>query len=126
MKFTSVAVAALFIAESQAVLLRDDCKGKWCNKGLPYDLDVPTLNKAEADNVAKTHAFNGATKADAGATAAASAAGADAAAKAAANAAAGAAKADAAAAFAGTSYKDKAAFAGTSYKDKAAVKAKEA
>merc|ERR1719215_1318439 len=107
MKFTSVAVAALFIAESQAVLLRDDCKGKWCNKGLPYDLDVPTLNKAEADNVAKTHAFHGATKADAGAAAAAGAAGADAAAKAAANAAAGTAKADVAAALAGTSYKDK-------------------
>merc|ERR1719503_390432 len=82
MKFTSVAIAALFLAESQAVLLKDDCKGKWCNKGLPYDLDVPTLNKAEADNVAKTHAFNGATKADAGANAAAGAAGADAAAKA--------------------------------------------
>merc|ERR1719215_355882 len=109
MKFTSVAVAALFIAESQAVLLRDDCKGKWCNKGLPYDLDVPTLNKAEADNVAKTHAFNGATKADAGA-----------------NAAAGAAGADAAAAFAGTSYKDKAAFAGAEAANAAAVKAKEA
>merc|ERR1719331_1770375 len=102
MKFTSVAVAALFLAESQAVLLKDDCKGKWCNKGLPYDLDVPTLNKAEADNVAKTHAFNGSTKADAAATAAAAA---DAAAKAAANAAAGAAKADASGAFAGTSYK---------------------
>merc|ERR1719215_657710 len=118
MKFTSVAVAALFLAESQAVLLKDDCKGKWCNKGLPYDLDVPTLNKAEADNVAKTHAFNGATKADA--------AGAYAAAKAAANAAAGTAKADAAAAFAGTSYKDKAAFAGAEAANAAAVKAKEA
>merc|ERR1719224_370719 len=102
MKFTSVAVAALFIAESQAVLLKDDCKGNWCNKGLPYDLDVPTLNKAEADNVAKTQHFNGATKADAVATATAAAAGAD--------AAAGAAKSDAAAAFAGTSYKDKPAF----------------
>merc|ERR1719443_1694337 len=118
MKFTSVAVAALFLAESQAVLLKDDCKGKWCNKGLPYDLDVPTLNKAEADNVAKTHAFNGATKADAGATAAAAAAGAD--------AAAGAAKADAAAAFAGTSYKDKAAFGAAEAANAAAVKAKEA
>merc|ERR1719453_1128871 len=126
MKFTSVAVAALFIAESQAVLLKDDCKGKWCNKGLPYDLDVPTLNKAEADNVAKTHAFNGATKADAGATASAAAAGADAAAKAAANAAAGASKSDAASAFAGTSYKDKAAFSGAEAANAAAVKAKEA
>merc|ERR1719223_1520023 len=113
MKFTSVAVAALFLAESQAVLLKDDCKGKWCNK-------------AEADNVAKTHAFNGATKADAGATAAAGAAAADAAAKAAANAAAGTAKADAAAAFASTSYKDKAAFSGAEATNAAAVKAKEA
>merc|ERR1719230_966557 len=85
MKFTSVAVAALFLANTSAVLLRDDCKGKWCNKGLPYDLDVPTLNKAEADNVAKTQHFNGATKADAVATATA-------------------------AASAGTSYKDAGAF----------------
>ena len=127
MKFTSVAVAALFLAESQAVLLKDvDGKGNWVNKGLPYDLDVPTLNKAEADNVAKTHAFNGATKADAGAAAAAAAAGADAAAKAAADAAAAAAKADASAAFAGTSYKDKAAFGAAEAANAAAVKAKEA
>merc|ERR1719230_2511743 len=119
MKFTSVAVVALFIANSQAVLLKDDCKGKWCNKGLPYDLDVPTLNKAEADNVAKTQHFNGATKADAVATATAAASGADAAAKGAANAAA-------AAAFAGTSYKDKAAFGAAEAANAAAVKAKEA
>merc|ERR1719230_717831 len=103
MKFTSVAVIAALFASTNAVLLRDDCKGSWCNKGLPYDLDVPTLNKAEADNVAKTQHFNGATKADAAADAAAAAAGADAAAKKAADAAAGAAKAAAAAAFAGTS-----------------------
>merc|ERR1711937_318449 len=83
---TSVAVAALFLANTSAVLLKDDCKGKWCNKGLPYDLDVPTLNKAEADNVAKTQHFNGATKADAVATATAAASGADAAAKAASDA----------------------------------------
>merc|ERR1719313_650288 len=110
MKFTSVAVLALFLAESSAVMLRDDCKGKWCNKGLPYDLDVPTLNKAEADNVAKTQHFNGATKADEVAKANAAAAAADASPKAAANAAAGDAKSAAAAAFAGTSYKDKPAF----------------
>merc|ERR1719171_638582 len=130
MKFTSVAVAALFVANTQAVLLqkKDVCgDGKsWCNKGLPYDLDVPTLNKAEADNVAKTQADNGAAKADAGAAAAAAAAGADAAAKSAANAAAGAAKSDAAAAFAGTSYKDKAAFGAAEAANAAAVKAKEA
>merc|ERR1719230_73147 len=115
MKFTSVAVVALFIANSQAVLLKDDCKGKWCNKGLPYDLDVPTLNKAEADNVAKTQHFNGATKADAAATA-----------KGAANAAAGDAKSAAAAAFAGTSYKDAGAFKAAEAANAAAVKAKEA
>merc|ERR1719230_379725 len=126
MKFTSVAVVALFIANSQAVLLKDDCKGKWCNKGLPYDLDVPTLNKAEADNVAKTQHFNGATKADEVAKANAAAAAADASAKGAANAAAGEAKSAAAAAFAGTSYKDKPAFGAAEAANAAAVKAKEA
>merc|ERR1719197_1272398 len=68
MKFTSVAVAALLIANSSAVLLqkqaKDDCGGKWCNKGLAYDLDEGTLRKAEADNAAKTQHFNGATVAD--------------------------------------------------------------
>merc|ERR1719240_592014 len=98
MKFTSLAVAALFLANTSAVQLRDDCNGKWCNKGLAYDLDEATLRKAEADNAAKTHHFNGAT--------------------AAADAAAGAAKADAAAAFAGADYKDRASFK--------AVEAKEA
>merc|ERR1719281_319505 len=112
MKFTSVAVAALFLANTSAVLLRDDCKGKWCNKGLPYDLDVPTLNKAEADNVAKTQHFNGATKAGAVATATA--------------AASGAAKSDAAAAFAGTSYKDAGAFKAAEAANAAAAAAKEA
>merc|ERR1719503_337259 len=113
MKFTSVAIAALFLAESQAVLLKDDCKGKWCNKGLPYDHDVPTLNKAEADNVAKTHAFNGATKAKA-----------DAATKAA-DGAAGAAKSDASAGFAATGYLTP-KFGGAEAANGAAVKAKEA
>merc|ERR550514_1783898 len=54
MKFTSVAVAALFLANSSAVLLqkqaKDDCGGKWCNKGLAYDLDEATLRKAEAND----------------------------------------------------------------------------
>merc|ERR1719321_1719311 len=111
MKFTSLAVAALFLASSSAVLLQDDCKGKWCNKGLPYDLDVPTLNKAEADNVAKTQHFNGAT------TAANNAAGA--------YAGAGQAKAAAAAAFAGADYKDRASFQAAEGANAAAVKAKE-
>merc|ERR550514_296905 len=116
MKFTSLAVAALFLANTSAILLhkqaKDDCGGKWCNKGLAYDLDEATLRKAEADNVAKTQAKNGATVADNNAAAA--------------HAAAGSAKADAAAAFAGTSYKDKAAYAGAEAANNAAIKAKEA
>merc|ERR1712028_221193 len=51
MKF---AVAALLFASASAVKLQDDCGGKWCNQGLPYDLDEGTLRKAEAVNVAKT------------------------------------------------------------------------
>merc|ERR1712167_395972 len=116
MKFTSLAVASLFLANSSAVLLqkqaKDDCGGKWCNKGLSYDFDEPTLKKAEADNVAKTQAWNGANKAQADAAAAMGAA--------------GAAKGAAAAAFAGTSYKDKAAFGAAEAANAAAVKAKEA
>merc|ERR1719460_2984114 len=108
MKF---AIAALLLANTQAVKLQDDCGGKWCNKGLAYDYDEPTLKKAEADNVAKTHHFNGSTMSDTHAKEAAAAAGGAAAAASAANAAAGTAKAAASAEFAGTSYKDKAAFA---------------
>merc|ERR1719443_1865771 len=130
MKFTSLAVAALFLANSSALLLqkqtKDDCDGKWCNKGLAYDLDEATLRKAEADNVAKTQHFNGSTISDNHAKDAAAAAGAHAAATAAPDAAAGAAKSAAAAEFAGTSYKDKAAFAKAEAANKAAVHAKEA
>merc|ERR1719487_720468 len=126
MKFTSLAVAALFLANSSAVLLKDDCKGKWCNKGLPYDLDVPTLNKAEADNVAKTQHFNGATTADNNAAAAHAASTAAAGATAAADAAAGDAKAGAAAAFAGADYKDRGSFKAAEAANQAAVHAKEA
>merc|ERR1712188_13558 len=79
---------------------KDDCGGKWCNKGLAYDLDEATLRKAEADNAAKTQHFNGATTA-------------------AANAAAAADKAATAAAHAAADYKDRASF-------KAAEAAKEA
>merc|ERR1711934_877230 len=110
MKFTSLAVAALFLANSSAVLLRDDCNGKWCNKGLSYDLDEGTLRKAEAHNVAATQHKNGATTADNNAAAAHDAATAAAGATGAADAAAGQAKAGAAAAFAGADYKDRAAF----------------
>merc|ERR1712086_1120237 len=102
MKF---AIAALLIATTHAVKLEDDCGGKWCNKGLAYDYDEATLKKAAADNVAKTHHFNGSTLSDEHAKAAASAAGADASAKGAANAAAGTAKSSASAEFAGTSLK---------------------
>jgi hypothetical protein len=133
MKFTSVAVLALFLANTQAVTLtketkakaKDDCNGKWCNKGLAYDFDEATLHKAEADNVAKTHAFNGATKAQASASEAHAAASAAAAATAAADAEAGAAKSGAAATFAGTSYKS-GEFSGAEAANSAAVKAKEA
>jgi hypothetical protein len=95
MKFTSVAIAALFTATTSAVTLQDDCKGTWCNKGLSYDLDEATLRKAEADNVAKTHAFQGATKAHETATSEHDAAAAKAAETAAADATAAAAKATA-------------------------------
>merc|ERR1719149_150713 len=123
MKF---AIAALLIATTHAVKLEDDCGGKWCNKGLAYDYDEATLKKAAADNVAKTHHFNGSTLSDEHAKAASSAAGADASAKGAANAAAGTAKSSASAEFAGTSYKDKAAFKAAEAANGAAVHAKEA
>merc|ERR1719172_169829 len=102
MKFT---VAALLVASTSAVSLKDDCGGKWCNKGLAYDFDEPTRNAAHADMVAKTHAFNGATKAH--------------------DAEAEKAKTDAAAAFAGTSYKDHPAFEKAEAANGAAVIKKE-
>merc|ERR1712161_112841 len=102
MKF---AVAALLFASASAVKLQDDCGGKWCNQGLPYDLDEGTLRKAEADNVAKTDwyehtklALEIAQNAHAASTAASKAA-------AAADSAAGTAKSAASADFASTSYK---------------------
>merc|ERR1711935_893897 len=122
-KFT---VAALLIAGSNAVLLQDDCGGKWCNKGLAYDFDEPTRNAAHADKVAKDHAFNGATKAHNEAAASQAAANASEAATNAADGAAGAAKSDTAAKFAGTSYTDKAAYPAAEAAKNAAVVAKEA
>merc|ERR1712048_545724 len=108
MKFTSLAVAALFLANSSAVLLqkqaKDDCGGKWCNKGLAYDLDEGTLRKAEADNAAKHQHFNGATVADNNAKDAHAAA----------------------SAFAGADYKDRPAFEAARAANEAAVHAKEA
>merc|ERR1719498_116409 len=105
MKFTSVAVLALFLADSQAVLLKKDCGDVGCERHLSYAFDKPTLDKADAHNVAANQHFAGATKAAAAAADAMAAATQKAADTAAADAAAGAAKADAAAKFAGTSYK---------------------
>merc|ERR1719453_1495971 len=122
MKFT---VAALLVASTSAVTLKDDCGGKWCNKGLAYDFDEPTRNAAHADMVAKTHAFNGATKAHDEAAAAQASANAHEAATKAADAEAGKAKTDAAAAFAGTSYKDHPAFEKAEATNGAAVIKKE-
>ena len=122
MKF---AVAALLVAGSSAVLLEDDCGGKWCNKGLPYDLDVPRLDRAKADNVAKTQAYNGAKLALEQAEADLKAAKAKQAATKKADDAAGAAKAKAAAKFAATNYKDRKKFEKAEAKNAKAVKAKE-
>merc|ERR1719327_1059101 len=99
MKFT---IAALLVASSSAVTIQGD---DWKSTGLPYDFDEPTRDKAAANAVAKTQAFNGATKAHDEAAAAQAAANAHEAATAAADKAAGDAKAAAAAKFAGTSYK---------------------
>merc|ERR1712048_139255 len=130
MKFTSLAVAALFLANSSAVLLqkqaKDDCGGKWCNKGLAYDLDEGTLRKAEADNAAKTQHMNGATVADNNAAAHHAATTAAAADTAKADAAAGDAKAAAAAGLAGTDYKNRGAYEAARAANEAAVHAKEA
>merc|ERR1719231_99963 len=119
MKFTSVAVLALFLADTSAVLLQKEAKGfgtkdcgdVGCDRHLSYDFNQPDLDKAEAHNVAANHHFAGATKAAGAASDALSASTSAAADAAAANAAAGQAKADAAAKFASTSYKNKAAFA---------------
>ena len=103
MKF---AVLAMLFASSSAVKINDDCKGDWCNKGLPYDLDEATLRAAEADNVRKTDwyehtklALEIAQNAHAAAAAASQAA-------TAADSAAGTAKSAASSDFAATSYKD--------------------
>lgn len=121
MKF---AVLAALFATTSAVKLNDDCKGSWCNKGLPYDLDEGTLRAAEADNAAKNDwyehcklALEIAQNAHAASTAAAKAAQA-------ADAAAGTAKTAAASDFSATSYKDP-VFYDKEAANKAAVHAKE-
>ena len=63
MKFASIAVVALFLANTSAIRLEDDCGGKWCNKGLPYDLDEKTLKDAQDDNAAKSMYLKAAKKA---------------------------------------------------------------
>merc|ERR1719491_87895 len=65
MKFTSIAVLAVLFASTSAVHLvkKDDSYN--VKTGVAYDLDVPALNRAEADNAAKTQANNGATAAQA-------------------------------------------------------------
>ena len=63
MKLTSITVLALFLANTSAIKLQDDCNGKWCNKGLPYDLDEGTLRKAESDNAEKDMYLKAAKKA---------------------------------------------------------------
>merc|ERR1711988_863492 len=127
-KFTSLAVLALFLADSSAVLLqkeaKKDCGDVGCDRHLSYDFNQPDLDKAEAHNVAANHHFAGATKAAAAAADAMAAATAHAADTAAADAASGAAKAGAAATFAGTSYKDP-GFPAAEAANAAAVKAKE-
>merc|ERR1719198_1714795 len=118
MKFTSLAVAALFLANTSAVSLKGNNL-----KGVSYDYDEPTLRAAEADNAVKTDYYNAAKKAleiaqgiQAGAADAAAAAGA-------ADSQAGAAKSAAAATFAATDYKSS-EFPTNEAANKAAVKAK--
>lgn len=128
MKFASVAVLALFLADSQAVLLQkktgDDCGEVGCKNHMSYEFNHPDLRAAEADNVAKTQHFNGATKAAADQAATLGAATASSTAATAADAGAGAAKAAAAATFGATDYKSP-DFAKNEAANAAAVKAKE-
>merc|ERR1719230_2407837 len=129
MKFTSVAVLALFLADTSAVLLqkeaKKDCGDVGCARHVSYDFNQPDLDKAEAHNVAANHHFAGATKAAAAAADAMAAATAKAGATAATDAAAGTKKADAAAPFASTSYKSP-DFPAKEAANAAAVKTKEA
>jgi len=68
MKFTSSLVVCLLVATSSAVRLDKKDDSYNAKPGVAYDLDVPSLRSAEADNAAKTQAFNGATAAHATAT----------------------------------------------------------
>lgn len=108
MKFLSIAVAALLIDSSSAHVLKakDDCNGKWCNKGLSYDYDEKPLRAAESDNTRKSQSFEGAKRAHDTAKAEHEAAVAKAEATEAADAAAGEAKSKARADLLGTSHLD--------------------
>ena len=108
MKFLSIAVVALLLDSTSAVVLKgkDDCNGKWCNKGLSYDYDEKPLRAAESDNVRKTQSFDGAKKAHEQAKADYEAAVAKAAATEAADAEAGAEKSKARADLTSTSHLD--------------------
>ena len=122
MKFTLV---ALMVAGCNAVKMRDDCDGKWCNKGLPYDWDEKPLRAAEADYTAKTYAFNGANEANKVAQDITESCFATEEAVKKLDTKADIAKAEAAANFAATSYLDKQKFADAEAKYKEAVKNKE-
>ena len=108
MKLLSIAVAALLIDSSSTHVLKakDDCDGKWCNKGLSYDYDEKPLRAAESDNIRKSQSFEGAKKAHAAAKADHEAAVAKAEATEAADAAAGEAKSKARADLLSTSHLD--------------------
>ena len=125
MKFTSIAVLAVLFASTSAVHLvkKDDSYN--VKTGVAYDLDVPALNRAEADNAAKTQANNGATAAQATAANNHAVASASAAATAEAATAAAAAKATAETAHALGGYKDKTAFPANRDAYEASVKANE-
>ena len=106
MKFaTHATVIAALVASTSAISLGDDCDGKWCNKGLSYDYDEAPLRKAEADNVRKTQAYNGAKAAHSTASSDYASASKYASDTADADSKAGAAKAAAAAKFSSTYYK---------------------
>ena len=122
MKFATL---ALLFASTSAVKIQDDCKGSWCNKGLPYDLDEATLRKAEDDNVKKNDWYDYTKNALSIANNAYAAASSAAAAAQAVDSAAATAKSAASADFAATSYLDSATFAEKEAANKAAVKTKE-
>ena len=124
MKFSKATVLFALLSSTSAISLSDDCDGKWCNKGLSYDYDEKPLRAAEADNVRKTQAYNGAKIAHSSASSDYSSASKYASDTAAADASAAAAKADAASKYASTYYKSS-EFSDAESAHAAAVKHKE-